>query len=68
VVLGSTHLLSEMSTTDFTAGKGWPVRNTDNLTAIYEPIVQKIGSLDVSQPSGSLWPVTEIALSYRENE
>jgi hypothetical protein len=37
--LGSTHPLTEMSTRNIPGGKGRPVREADNLTAMYEPIV-----------------------------
>jgi hypothetical protein len=37
--LGSTQPLTEMSTRNLPEGKGWPARNSDNLTAICEPIV-----------------------------
>jgi hypothetical protein len=36
---GSTQLLTEMSTRNLPRGKGQSARKTDNLTAIYEPIV-----------------------------
>jgi hypothetical protein len=39
MALGSTQLLTEMSTGTFLGGKGLPARKADNLTAIYEPIV-----------------------------
>jgi hypothetical protein len=39
---GSTQPLTEMSTRNLPAGKGWPVRKADNLTAICEPIVWKM--------------------------
>jgi hypothetical protein len=36
---GSIQRLTEMSTTNLPGGKGRPALKTDNLTAIYEPIV-----------------------------
>jgi hypothetical protein len=36
--LGSTQPLTEVSTRNLPGGKGWPVREADNLTAICEPI------------------------------
>jgi hypothetical protein len=39
MALGSTQPLTEMSTRNLTGGKGKPVREADNLTAICEPIV-----------------------------
>jgi hypothetical protein len=39
MALGSTQPLTEMSARNLPGGKGRPVRKTDNLTAIYEPIV-----------------------------
>jgi hypothetical protein len=39
MVLGSTQLLTEMSTRNLPAGKGRPVCKADNLTAICEAIV-----------------------------
>jgi hypothetical protein len=39
MALGSTQPLTEMSTRNFPGGKGCPVRDADNLTAICEPIV-----------------------------
>jgi hypothetical protein len=66
MALGSTQLLTEMSTRNLPGegggGKGRPARKTDNLSAICEPIVyKKCGSLDVSQSYGSSRPVTRIA-------
>jgi hypothetical protein len=43
--LGSTHLLTEMSTRNLPASKGLPARKADNLTAICEPSVQKMWKL-----------------------
>jgi hypothetical protein len=42
MVLGSTRPLTEMSTRNLPEGKGRPARKADNLTAICEPIVQKM--------------------------
>jgi hypothetical protein len=42
MALGSTQPLTEMSTWNLPGGKGRPARKADNLTAICEPIVQKI--------------------------
>jgi hypothetical protein len=39
IALGSTQLLTEMSTRNIPGCKGRPTRKADNLTAIYEPIV-----------------------------
>lgn len=43
-------------------GKGLPARKAVNLTVNSELISRKIGSLHVSQPFGSSWPVTGVAL------
>jgi hypothetical protein len=42
VALGSTQSLKEMRTKNIPGVKGRPARKADNLTAIYEPIVQKM--------------------------
>jgi hypothetical protein len=39
MALGSTQLLTEMSTSNLAGGRGRPARKADNLTAICEPIV-----------------------------
>jgi hypothetical protein len=39
MALGSTQLLTEMSTRNIPGGKGRSERKTDNLTAICEPII-----------------------------
>jgi hypothetical protein len=39
MALGSTQLLTEMSTRNLPGDKGRPARKADNLTAICEPIV-----------------------------
>jgi hypothetical protein len=36
---GSTQLLTEMNIKNLPGGKGWPERNTDNLTTICESTV-----------------------------
>jgi hypothetical protein len=36
--VGSTHLVTEMSTKNLPAGKGRPALKADNLTSICEPI------------------------------
>jgi hypothetical protein len=42
MALGSTQPLTEMSTRNIPGGKGRPAHKADNLTAICEPIVQKM--------------------------
>jgi hypothetical protein len=39
MALGSTQPITEMSTRNLPGGKKRPARRTDNLAAIYEPIV-----------------------------
>jgi hypothetical protein len=46
----STQPLTKMSTRNSPGGKKLPARRADNLTDIYEPIVWKCGSLNLSQP------------------
>jgi hypothetical protein len=38
MALGSTQILTEMSTRNLHGSKGWSTRKTDNLNAIYEPM------------------------------
>jgi hypothetical protein len=42
MALGSTQPLIGMSTRNLPGGKGWPTREADNLTVIWEPIVYKM--------------------------
>jgi hypothetical protein len=42
MALGSTELVTEMISRNLPGGKGRPARKVDNLTAIYEPNVQKM--------------------------
>jgi hypothetical protein len=42
VALGSTQLLTELSTRNYSGGKGRPARKADNLTFICEPIISKM--------------------------
>jgi hypothetical protein len=58
---GSTQPLTEMSTSDLPGGKERLTRKTDHLTAVYEPLVKKCGSLNVTQP---YWPDTGISLPF----
>jgi hypothetical protein len=44
MALGSTQLLTEMSTRNLSGGKGRPVHKAENLTAICEPIVYNVGA------------------------
>jgi hypothetical protein len=62
MALGSTQPLTEMSTRNFPGGKGRPARKADNLTALCEPITQKMWK---PRRLTTLWasqPVTGIAL------
>jgi hypothetical protein len=45
MALGSAQPLTEMSTGDLAGGKSWPEIKAD-VTAIYEPILWKMCSLD----------------------
>jgi hypothetical protein len=62
MALGSTQLLTDTSTRNLRGGEGRPARKAGNLTAICRPIVQKNGSLDISQSYGLPRPVTGISL------
>jgi hypothetical protein len=42
MALGSTQSLTEMSTINLPGSKGRTARKADNLTAIYEPIIEKM--------------------------
>jgi hypothetical protein len=57
MALGSTQPLTEMSTRNLPEqkGKGRPARKANNLTAICEPIVQKMWK---PQPLTTLWAFT----------
>jgi hypothetical protein len=50
MALGPTQPLTEMSTRNLSGGKGRQARKADNLTAIYEPIVQKMGASTSHNP------------------
>jgi hypothetical protein len=63
MALRSTQPLTEMSTRNLLGSKGRPARKAD-LTAVYEPVSRKCGSLDVSQPYGPPRPVTRTALLF----
>jgi hypothetical protein len=52
MALGSTQPLPEMSTRNLPGGKGRPARKADNLTAICEPILEKMWE---SRPLTPLW-------------
>jgi hypothetical protein len=56
MALGSTQLLTEMSTMNFPGRKGRPARKAD-LTAVSQ-LSTRGGSLDVSQPYGPPWSLT----------
>jgi hypothetical protein len=64
MALGSTRLLTGMSTRNLPVGKGRPARKVATSTPSVSQPYRKCGSLDVSQPYGPLRPVTGIALHF----
>jgi hypothetical protein len=63
MVLGLTQPLTEMSTRNLPGGKGRPACKADELTSVCQ-LSRKCGSLDVSQPCGHAWPVTQLFLLF----
>jgi hypothetical protein len=61
MALGSTHLLTEMSTRNLPGGKRRPARKADNVAAICEQS-RKCENLDVLHTYGPPRPVTGVAL------
>jgi hypothetical protein len=53
MALGSTQLLTDMSTTNLHEGKKWPARRTDNLAAICETnVLENVGASTSRNPKG----------------
>jgi hypothetical protein len=70
MALGSTQPLTGMSTRNLPGGKGQPTHGADNLTAICEPIVQKMWE---PQHLTTLWAFTacyrdSFTFLYNKNE
>jgi hypothetical protein len=64
MALGSSQPLREMSIRNLPGGKRRPARETNNLLPSVSRLTRKYGSLDVSRPYGSAWPVTGLALLF----
>jgi hypothetical protein len=68
MVLVSTQPLTEMSTRNIPGGKGRPAYKADNLTAICEPIVDKMWEPHISQLYGHPWPLTGMGFTFTFNQ
>jgi hypothetical protein len=58
MAVGSTQLLSEITTRNIPGGKRQPACKADKFTAFCEPVSRTCGSLDLLQPYGHSRPVT----------
>lgn len=69
MVLALTKPLAEKRAKNHPGNKGWPTCTADNLTAIIEPVVKRMTSLDISQlygPPYRSWHFIRTFISHQE--